>query len=53
MGINPTTRKLGAEKPGMRTLVVAAPSGYLKSLVPLPEGAFPFGHDKSALGMMA
>jgi predicted SnoaL-like aldol condensation-catalyzing enzyme len=30
-------KKLGL-KPGMRALVIAAPSGYLKSLVPLPEG---------------
>jgi len=30
-------KKLGL-KPGMRMLVVAAPSGYLKSLAPLPEG---------------
>jgi hypothetical protein len=29
--------KLGL-KPGMRGLVVAAPSGYMKSLTPLPEG---------------
>src|SRR5260370_31464487 len=35
--VNPTTKKLGL-KPGMRPLVVAAPSGYLKSLAPLPEG---------------
>jgi predicted SnoaL-like aldol condensation-catalyzing enzyme len=30
-------KKLGL-KPGMRALVLAAPSGYLKSLAPLPEG---------------
>jgi hypothetical protein len=30
-------KKLGL-KPGMRGLVVAAPSGYMKSLAPLPEG---------------
>jgi hypothetical protein len=35
--INPVSKKLGL-KPGMRVLVVAAPSGYLKSLAPLPEG---------------
>jgi hypothetical protein len=35
--INPISKKLGL-KPGMRVLVVAAPSGYLKSLAPLPEG---------------
>ena len=35
--VNPTTKKLGLN-PGMRVLVVAAPSGYLKSLAPLPEG---------------
>jgi predicted SnoaL-like aldol condensation-catalyzing enzyme len=35
--VNPTTKKLGL-KPGMRALVVAAPSGYLKSLDSLPEG---------------
>jgi predicted SnoaL-like aldol condensation-catalyzing enzyme len=35
--VNPTTKKLGL-KPGMRALVVAAPSGYLKSLAPLPKG---------------
>ena len=37
MKINPTVKKLGL-KPGMRALVIAAPSGYLKSLAPLPEG---------------
>ncbi|HXW89542.1 MAG TPA: hypothetical protein VEK33_03265 [Terriglobales bacterium] len=30
-------KKLGL-KPGMRALVLAAPSGYLSSLAPLPEG---------------
>jgi hypothetical protein len=30
-------KKLGL-KPGMRALVLGAPSGYLKSLAPLPEG---------------
>jgi hypothetical protein len=30
-------KKLGL-RPGMRALVVAAPSGYVRSLVPLPEG---------------
>jgi hypothetical protein len=30
-------KKLGL-KPGMRALVVAAPSGYVRSLAPLPEG---------------
>jgi predicted SnoaL-like aldol condensation-catalyzing enzyme len=34
--VNPTTKKLGL-KPGMRALVIDAPSGYLKSLAPLPE----------------
>jgi predicted SnoaL-like aldol condensation-catalyzing enzyme len=37
MKINPTVKKLGL-KPGMRALVIAAPSGYLRSLSPLPEG---------------
>jgi hypothetical protein len=37
MTTNPTAKKLGL-KPSMRALVVAAPSGYLKSLAPLPEG---------------
>ena len=37
MKINPTVKKLGL-KPGMRALVIAAPSGYLKSLAPLPKG---------------
>jgi hypothetical protein len=37
MPMNPISKKLGL-KPGMRVLVVAAPSGYLKSLAPLPEG---------------
>ena len=37
MKINPTVKKLGL-KPGMRALVIAAPSGYLRSLAPLPEG---------------
>jgi predicted SnoaL-like aldol condensation-catalyzing enzyme len=37
MKINPTAKKLGL-KPDMRALVIAAPSGYLKSLAPLPEG---------------
>jgi hypothetical protein len=37
MTMNPTAKKLGL-KPGMRALVIAAPSGYLKSLAPLPEG---------------
>jgi predicted SnoaL-like aldol condensation-catalyzing enzyme len=36
MTTNPTAKKLKL-KPGMRALVVAAPSGYLKSLAPLPE----------------
>jgi predicted SnoaL-like aldol condensation-catalyzing enzyme len=35
--MNPLSKKLGL-KPGMRALVVAAPSAYLKSLAPLPEG---------------
>ena len=34
--MNPLSKKLGL-KPGMRALVVAAPSAYLKSLAPLPE----------------
>jgi len=34
---NHTVKKLGL-KPGMRALVATAPSGYLKSLAPLPEG---------------
>ena len=37
MATNPTAKKLGL-KPGMRALVMAAPSGYLKPLAPLPEG---------------
>jgi len=37
MKINPTVKKLGL-KPGMRALVIAAPSSYLRSLAPLPEG---------------
>jgi hypothetical protein len=32
-----TAKKLGL-KPGMRELVLAAPSGYLKALAPLPRG---------------
>jgi hypothetical protein len=35
--MNPLSKKLGL-KPGMRAMVVAAPSAYLKSLAPLPEG---------------
>jgi predicted SnoaL-like aldol condensation-catalyzing enzyme len=35
--MNPISKKLGL-KPGVRALVVAAPSAYLKSLAPLPEG---------------
>ena len=35
--MNPISKKLGL-KPCMRALVVAAPSAYLKSLAPLPEG---------------
>jgi predicted SnoaL-like aldol condensation-catalyzing enzyme len=35
--MNPISKKLGL-KPDMRVLVVAAPSSYLKSLAPLPEG---------------
>ena len=35
--MNPISKKLGL-KPDMRALVVAAPSAYLKSLAPLPEG---------------
>jgi hypothetical protein len=35
--MNPISKKLRL-KPGMRALVVAAPSAYLKSLAPLPEG---------------
>jgi hypothetical protein len=35
--VNPIVRKLGI-KPGMRSLVVAAPPAYLKLLAPLPEG---------------
>jgi predicted SnoaL-like aldol condensation-catalyzing enzyme len=35
--MNSISKKLGL-KPGMHALVVAAPSGYLKSLAPLPEG---------------
>lgn len=35
--INPTAKKRGLQ-PDMRALVIAAPSGYLKSLAPLPEG---------------
>ena len=35
--MNPISKKLGL-KSDMRALVVAAPSGYLKSLAPLPEG---------------
>jgi predicted SnoaL-like aldol condensation-catalyzing enzyme len=35
--MNPVVKKLGL-KPGMRALLVAAPSGYLKSLAPLPQG---------------
>ena len=31
-----TVRKLGL-KPGMRALVISAPSGYIDSLVPLPD----------------
>ncbi len=37
MDISPTAKKLGL-RPGMRALVVSAPSGYLKSLDPWPEG---------------
>lgn len=37
MTTNPTVKKLGL-KPAMRARVIAAPSGYLKSLAPLPEG---------------
>jgi predicted SnoaL-like aldol condensation-catalyzing enzyme len=37
MTTNSTVKKLGL-KPGMRALMIAAPSGYLKSLAPLPEG---------------
>jgi predicted SnoaL-like aldol condensation-catalyzing enzyme len=32
-----TAKKLGL-KPGMRALVLAAPSGYFKALAPLPKG---------------
>jgi predicted SnoaL-like aldol condensation-catalyzing enzyme len=35
--MNPTAKKLGL-KPAMRALVINAPRGYWKSLVPLPEG---------------
>jgi hypothetical protein len=35
--VNPLSKKLGL-KPGMRALVVAASSAYLKLLAPLPEG---------------
>ncbi len=35
--MNPIAKKLGL-KPGMRALVVSAPSGYVQSLAPLPEG---------------
>jgi predicted SnoaL-like aldol condensation-catalyzing enzyme len=37
MTTNPTAKKLGL-KPGMRALAIAAPSGYLRSLAPLPDG---------------
>jgi hypothetical protein len=37
MTTNPTVKKLGL-KPAMRALLIAAPSGYLKSVAPLPEG---------------
>ena len=33
----PVARKLGMN-PGMRTLIIAPPPGYLKLLAPLPEG---------------
>lgn len=35
--MKPTMKKLGL-KPGMRAVVLGAPSGYVKSLGPLPEG---------------
>jgi hypothetical protein len=35
--MNPIAKKLGL-KPDMHALVVAAPSAYLKSLAPLPDG---------------
>ena len=37
MTANPIAKKLGM-KPGMQALIVAAPSGYLNLLSPLPEG---------------
>ncbi len=37
MAISAVAKKLGI-KPGMHALIVAAPSGYLKLLAPLPEG---------------
>lgn len=37
MAVSSVAKKLGI-KPGMRALVVAAPSGYLNMLAPLPEG---------------
>jgi predicted SnoaL-like aldol condensation-catalyzing enzyme len=37
MTINPIAKKLGM-KAGMRALVIAAPSGYLELLAPLPAG---------------
>ena len=35
--MTPTVKKLGL-KPGMRALVLGAPSGYMDSLAPLPNG---------------
>jgi len=35
--VNPIAKKLGI-KTGMRAVVISAPSGYLESLSPLPEG---------------
>lgn len=35
--MKPTITKLGL-KPGMRAVVLGAPSGYLESLTPLPDG---------------
>ena len=37
MTANPIAKKLGM-KPGMQALIVAAPTGYLELLSPLPEG---------------
>jgi hypothetical protein len=37
MAISPVAKKLGI-KAGMQVVVISAPSGYAKSLEPLPEG---------------